>query len=132
MEKAITSALAIVIFMSSAAAGPIQMNDKELDLIYGGNGSSLQFSLVNNRDGSAVFIYNDVEHEMTIGSSLSLPDGTKVQIKQQSNGYTTIVTKGEITVSELVAIIGSSATTNVTFPLIKIEGVSACTGSGCK
>jgi hypothetical protein len=131
MEKAITSALAIVIFMSSAAAGPIQMNDEALDLIHAG--TSLQFSLVNKPDGTAVFIKDGVEYEIIMGSSLFLPDGTKVQSKQNSNSsYTTLVTKDEITVYESVAVIGSSYETNVTFPLIKIEGVSVCTGIGCK
>jgi hypothetical protein len=78
-------------------------------------------------DRSSVFIQKGVEYELECeptGSSLSLRDGNQVQVTHNSNGYTTIVTKGEMTVSERVAIIGSSAKTNVTFSLIKIEDLS--------
>jgi hypothetical protein len=139
MEKAITSALAIVIFMSSAAAGPIKMNDKELDLIHGGNGL-LQFSSITNSDGSAVFIYNGVEHKMTVGSSLSFPDGTKVELIQTSpaatpgccgSGYKTLITKGDITGATWLFAPGgpSNSIANAT---LKLERVSVCSGSGCK
>lgn len=122
MVKALTSALAITIFISSAAAEPIQMTDEKLDLIHGGDGSSLQLTLINKPDGSAVLIQNGVEYRIT-GPTLVLPDGTQVQITRNSNGSTILVTKGGSNISESLAVSGTSA--NVTSSFI---GTFSCNG----
>ena len=110
MNKVPATALAFAIFISSAAAEPIKTTDGALELIHGGenNPFSVQITSVYP-DGSAVVIQDGAEYRIAPGSTLSLPDGTQVQITQNSNGYGLLVTNGATNISRSVAISGGSA-----------------------
>lgn len=109
MEKVLTSALALAIFISSAAAEPINMTNEELDLIYAGGETQINFF-----GDYAVVIQNGAEYQITEGSTISLPDGTNVQIIQNGSGSTLLVTNGATNISAS----SSDSTTSSTIQMI--------------
>jgi hypothetical protein len=101
MEKVLTSALAFAIFISPAAAEPINMTNEELELIHAGG--EIQINFVDP-GGYAVVIQNGAEYQITEGSTLLLPDGTEVQIGQNGGGFTLLVTNGATNTSASVSV----------------------------
>jgi hypothetical protein len=111
MKKIPIAALALAIFIYSAAAEPIKLTDGALEMLHGGQNNLFSFHISIYPDGSAVVIQNGAEYRIAPGSTLSLPDGTQVRIAQNINGSTLLVTNSGIYISGSVSVIGGSVHT---------------------